>query len=86
MSRDEKPKPNAHLGLVTVLAAAIVNQEFCTLLLHDPKMALRKGYQGEPFALSAEETELFLSTSVDSLQNLAKTILAFKPKEKPLLR
>lgn len=83
MNRNEKLKPHVHLGLATVLAAAVVNTEFCSLLLTDPKKALEQGYLGEPFILSAEEAELFLSIRADNLPDLAKQILTFEAKQKP---
>lgn len=67
-------------GLSEVFAAAIVNPTFCRLLLTDPETALKQGYKGGQFTLSAEETELFLSIGTDSLQDLAKMILTSKPK------
>lgn len=82
MNSNEKPRPHAHLGLAIILAAAIVDKEFCTLLLHDPNTALQKGYLGEPFALSAEETELFLSVRADNLTDLAKQFLTSVGSEK----
>lgn len=83
MNYNEKPKPGVHLGLSTVLAAAVVNPTFRDLLLKDPETALKQGYLGEPFVLSEEETGLLLSIRAATLTNLAQQILGYEPKEKP---
>ncbi len=40
------PMPMQSHGLSRMFAAAIVNQQFCSLLLNNPNEALRKGYLG----------------------------------------
>lgn len=75
MNKNEKLKPHVHLGLATVLAAAVVNEKFCNLLLHEPETALKQGYAGASFVLSAEETELLLSIRADTLPDLADQFL-----------
>ena len=57
-----------------VFAAAVVNQQFCDMLLQDPNMALQNGYLGETFSLSKEEQDLIVSIRANSLSDLAKQV------------
>jgi hypothetical protein len=61
-------------GLSRVFAAAIVNKQFCDMLLHEPSTALQNGYLGESFSLSKEEEDLIVSIRAESLPELAKHI------------
>ena len=61
--------PNQELN--RLLLAAVVNQEFCELLMTDPKKALADGYDDQPFDLSAEEETLILSIRAVSLPDFA---------------
>jgi hypothetical protein len=61
-------------GLSQVFAAAVVNQQFCDMLLQDPSIALQKGYLGETFSLSKEEQDLIISIRAKSLSDLAKQV------------
>ncbi|NWF62817.1 MAG: hypothetical protein HXY38_00790 [Chloroflexi bacterium] len=61
-------------GLNRVFAAAVVNRQFCDMLLKDPQEALRKGYLGETFALTPEENALIASTRADTLSDLARKV------------
>lgn len=61
-------------GLSRVFAAAVVNQQFCEMLLRDPHTALQKGYMGEAFLLSIEERELIVSIRADTLSDLARQV------------
>jgi hypothetical protein len=67
-------RSNSSSGLSQVFAAAVVNQQFCDMLLHDPSIALQKGYLGETFSLSKEEQDLITSIRAKSLSDLAKQI------------
>jgi hypothetical protein len=60
--------------LSRLLAAAVVDQAFCHLLLNDAASALARGYEGQRFALSAEEQALVLSIRADSLQAFAQQL------------
>jgi hypothetical protein len=60
--------------LSRVFAAAVVNQQFCDMLLQDPHEALQKGYLGERFMLSKEEKDLIVSIRAKSLSDLAKQV------------
>ena len=72
--RNLKSRSNSSSGLSQVFAAAVVNQQFCDMLLHDPSNALRGGYLGETFSLSEEEQDLITSIRAQSLSDLAKQI------------
>ena len=61
-------------GISRVFAAAVVNKQFCSMLLQDPQIALQKGYLGETFALSKEEQDLIVSIRANSLSDLAKQV------------
>lgn len=57
-----------------VLAAAVVSQKFCALLLSDPARAVVQGYAGEQFLLSDEEYALVLTIQGSSLQEFASRL------------
>jgi len=61
-------------GLSQVFAAAVVNQQFCKMLLQDPSIAIQKGYLGQTFSLSKEEQDLITSIRANSLSDLAKQV------------
>lgn len=61
-------------GLSRLIAAAVVNQKFCSLLLHNPAAALAHGYGGEPFGLAPEEQSLVLSIRATSLADFAMQV------------
>jgi hypothetical protein len=67
-------KSNISHGLSRVFSAAVVNRQFCDLLLEDPCIALKKGYLGESFSLSMEEQDLIISIRANSLADLAKKV------------
>ena len=57
--------------LSRLISAAVVNREFCKLLLTEPKQALAAGYKGETFQLTPEEYRLVLSIQAKSLADFA---------------
>ncbi|MBN8657057.1 MAG: hypothetical protein J0M11_15080 [Anaerolineae bacterium] len=61
-------------GLNRVFAAAVVNRQFCDLLLKNPQEALQKGYLGETFTLTPEENALIASIQANTLSDLAKQV------------
>jgi hypothetical protein len=73
-SRKSTSKPNASSGLSQVFAAAVVNRQFCDMLLQDPSIAIQRGYLGESFSLSTEEKELITSIRASSLSDLANQV------------
>lgn len=72
------------LELSRLLAAAVVNPAFASLLLDDPETALQQGYQDEAFLLSEEERTLILSIRVDSLPQLAQILLQTLDQVEPV--
>lgn len=71
---DVSPHAKSSSGLSRVFAAAVVNRQFCDMLLQDPQTALQKGYLGETFALSREEHDLIISIRAASLSDLAREV------------
>jgi hypothetical protein len=63
------------LELSRLMAAAVVNQQFCHLLLEDPEQAIDKGYQGERFNFTKQERDLISSIRADSLADLANKLM-----------
>lgn len=61
-------------GLSRLLTAAVVNQEFCNLLLSDPAIAVATGYNGEPFDLTADVQEMIFSIRATSLADFAEQL------------
>jgi hypothetical protein len=62
------------VGLSRMFAAAVVNQQFCELLLNDPQEALQRGYLGEVFTLTKHERDLIISIRARSLADLAREV------------
>ncbi|OQY35399.1 MAG: hypothetical protein B6I38_01580 [Anaerolineaceae bacterium 4572_5.1] len=65
-----------HPEMTRVLAAAVVNKQFCKTLLNDPAQALSSGYQGEKFILTDLERDLLLSIRANSLSELAGQLIS----------
>jgi hypothetical protein len=64
--------PASNLGeLSRLLTAAVVNRNFCNMLLTNPANALDAGYNGESFRLAKEEKALILSINAKSLTEFA---------------
>ena len=61
-------------GMNKLFAAAVVNNQFCQLLLNEPEAALRQGYLGEAFDLTLEEQALIVSIRAKSLPELARQV------------
>lgn len=54
-----------------ILTAAVVNSNFCKLLLSNPEEAIRGGFAGEDFHLAVEETERLSLIHAGSLAEFA---------------
>lgn len=61
-------------ALSRLFAAAVVNQQFCEILLTNPQEALRRGYLGETFTLTKDERDLIVSIRARSLADLAREL------------
>ncbi len=72
------------LELSRLMAAAVINQEFCQLLLQDPGLALCNGFQGETFLFTKEERDLILSIRADSLPELADQLIRSMIEHTPI--
>ena len=72
----ETPTPRNPAGLSKLFEAAVVNRQFCQLLLSQPEMALRQGYMGNTFDLTFEEQALIISIQARSLPDLAQQVTA----------
>jgi len=57
--------------LSRILAAAVVNKRFCSMLLANPVQALTRGYGGESFNLKADEREKLSAIRASSLSEFA---------------
>ena len=66
---------DAHPGLSSVFAAAVVNQNFREMLLNEPEKALKQGYLGKSFSLSQEDASLLVSINAKNLTDLAKQVV-----------
>jgi hypothetical protein len=64
-----------------MLTAAVVSRKFCQLLLADPLLAMRSGYNGESFQLAADEIDLLLSIRATTLPDFAAQLLAAGAKQ-----
>jgi len=65
---------DGRLELSRLLAAAVINPEFCHILLDNPEQALKSGFQGEDFLFTEEERDLILSIRAASLADLANQL------------
>ena len=66
--------PRDLAGLSKLFEAAVVNRQFCQLLLSQPETALRQGYLGNNFDLTLEEQALIISIQAHSLPDLAQQV------------
>jgi hypothetical protein len=62
------------VGLSKLFEAAVVNRQFCQLLLSRPETALQQGYLGNSFDLTLEEQSLIVSIQAKSLPDLAQQV------------
>jgi hypothetical protein len=66
--------PRNLTGLSKLFEAAVINRQFCQLLLNQPETAIRQGYLGNSFDLSLEEQALIVSIRATSLPDLAQQV------------
>ena len=57
-----------------LLAAAVINTGFRSLLLNNPRIALQAGFAEEQFTLSAQAEELLASIHAPSLKEFARQL------------
>ena len=70
-------------GISRLMAAAVINQGFCDLLLTRPIEALDQGFCGEEFALDRHERNLILSIQARDLSDFALQILTYQEEKSP---
>jgi hypothetical protein len=63
-----------HEGLYQLLCAAMVDSQFCEILLRDPPRAISGGYLDHTFSLTSEEWGLVVSLRARELEDLASQI------------
>lgn len=61
--------------LSRLLTAAVVNPEFCSLLLSNTPIALSGGYNGETFEFTPEAQKMIFSINANSLEEFASSLL-----------
>ncbi len=66
--------PRSYCELSKLFEAAVLNRQFCYLLLNQPEIALQKGYLGNSFELTPEEQTLIISIQANSLPDLAQQV------------
>jgi hypothetical protein len=66
---------DGHAELSGLFTAAVVSQRFREMLLSNPEQALKQGYAGKSFALSAEAASLIVSLNAKTLPDLAKHVI-----------
>ena len=66
--------PRNLTGMSKLFEAAVVNRQFCQLLLSQPEAALQQGYLGNSFELTREEQALIISIRANSLPDLAQQV------------
>lgn len=66
--------PRSYNELSKLFEAAVLNSQFCHLLLNQPEMALQQGYLGNSFDLTLEEQALIVSIQASSLPELAQQV------------
>jgi hypothetical protein len=67
LSSQNKPSEISRL-----FTAALVDGQFCDLLLTQPNLALTRGYQGENFSLNFKDRQFILMAKFTSLADLAE--------------
>lgn len=70
---------NPKTDLNRLIAAAVIDSEFRTLLLTNPLRAIGQGYYGEYFQLSSEIQAQISSIEAASLSEFAQKLIGFPP-------
>ena len=55
-----------------ILTAAVINPQFCRILLTNPGRALAMGFAGEPFKLNAKSQDFLSGIRASSLSDFAR--------------
>ena len=70
------PKSTHDQEYSRLLSAAVINHNFCNMLLTNPAKAINNGYSGEKFNLSKEAEEKINTIHATSLQEFAAKLAA----------
>jgi len=70
-------EPICQYGMSHLINAALVDKEFCELLLTNPSDALAQGCYGEKFNLPRKERQFVLTTQAASLTDFAERWINF---------
>ena len=54
-----------------IMTAAVISERFCKLLLSNPELAIKNGFNGEAFHLAAEESRRISAIRAASLAEFA---------------
>jgi hypothetical protein len=76
--------PSVKMGqeISRLITAAVVNKNFCNLLLSNPAEAIASGYNGESFILASDEQELIFSIHAVSLADFAMQLAKYQNTKK----
>lgn len=74
IGRSESPRCSD--GLNRLLCAAVVNENFCRMLLASPVAAMREGYQGYQFDLDEREVNALAAIRSVSLDDFARQLIS----------
>ncbi len=66
--------PVARTALHRLFAAAIVSNQFRTVLLREPERALANGYLGQTFPLSDQEKKIIQTIRAENLTDFAQQV------------
>jgi len=61
-------------GLRRLLAAAVVSDQFCQILLSEPEAALAGGYLGQTFTLTDRERTIIKNVRAKNLTDFAQKV------------
>ena len=61
-----------------IMTAAVVSERFCKLLLANPEMAIKSGFNGEAFHLAIEESRRISAIKASTLADFASQMSGFQ--------
>lgn len=79
-------KPTGRSGLHRLFAAAIVSDQFRSMLLNEPEAALAGGYLGQTFTLTDQERRIIKTVRAENLTDFAQKVnQALKSTHQPIV-
>jgi hypothetical protein len=73
--KNNTKKAHSEAEFSRLLTAAVINKQFCKLLLTNPSMALTNGFCGEQFNLTKEQEKRIMSINAASLEDFARQLI-----------